>query len=234
MNQDLGKSREPMPGLGRVIIPDERDNNYLLSTLLAGDTTDLRSLRSFRHYKSGPPLNQGSTSHCVAYAWVQWLMSAPTVTMKMLPDTSWVYREAQLIDEWPGEEPQYYGTSVRAGVKVLQKRGHVESYHWTKNVNETAAWILEYGTIVLGTYWYTSMDAVDKNGVAKIVKGSPTRGGHAYLCVGYNQNMGAFRCLNSWGRQWGDGGRFWLLGEDLDRLFREYGEACAAIERVVQ
>lgn len=38
------------------------------------------------------------------------------------------------------------------------------------------------------------------------------RGGHAVVIVGYDDNRyaGAFKVINSWGTQWGDGGYFWL------------------------
>jgi hypothetical protein len=35
-------------------------------------------------------------------------------------------------------------------------------------------------------------------------------GGHAMVIVGYDDDRGAFRVQNSWGRDWGDGGYYWL------------------------
>lgn len=35
-------------------------------------------------------------------------------------------------------------------------------------------------------------------------------GGHAVLCVGYDDNKQAFKILNSWGKEFGDDGYFWL------------------------
>ena len=43
---------------------------------------------------------------------------------RKLYDGFWLYHEAQKIDEWPGED--YDGTSVRAGLDILRKRGHCE------------------------------------------------------------------------------------------------------------
>lgn len=42
------------------------------------------------------------------------------------------------------------------------------------------------------------------------------RGGHAMVIVGYDDNKygGAFRILNSWGNQWGDGGYIWIRYDD--------------------
>ncbi len=43
-------------------------------------------------------------------------------------------------------------------------------------------------------------------------------GGHAMLVVGYDDERRAFRVLNSWGPDWGDGGFFWLTYDYFDRL----------------
>ena len=43
---------------------------------------------------------------------------------RKLYDGFWLYHEAQKVDEWQGED--YDGTSVRAGLDILRKRGHCE------------------------------------------------------------------------------------------------------------
>ncbi len=40
-------------------------------------------------------------------------------------------------------------------------------------------------------------------------------GGHALVVVGYDDRKGAFRLLNSWGKNWGDGGYIWIKYEDF-------------------
>jgi hypothetical protein len=35
-------------------------------------------------------------------------------------------------------------------------------------------------------------------------------GGHAVVAVGYSDSKTAFLCRNSWGREWGDDGNFWI------------------------
>ncbi|MBN8821491.1 MULTISPECIES: C1 family peptidase [unclassified Spirosoma] len=49
--------------------------------------------------------------------------------------------------------------------------------------------------------------------------------GHAMCVVGYDDNMlgqGAFKLINSWGKNWGDGGFFWITYENFAR-FAKYG-----------
>jgi hypothetical protein len=48
-----------------------------------------------------------------------------------------------------------------------------------------------------------------------------TLGGHAMLVVGYDDARNAFRVINSWGRQWGDGGYGWIDYGYFGRVVRE-------------
>jgi hypothetical protein len=45
-------------------------------------------------------------------------------------------------------------------------------------------------------------------------------GGHALCVVGYDDNVGggAFKIANSWGKNWGKSGFFWLRYKDLDMV----------------
>lgn len=64
---------------------------------------------------------------------------------------------------------------------------------------------------------------LDSNGVAKMevfrTSKSPV-GGHALCVVGYDDNVGggAFKIANSWGKNWGKSGFFWLRYKDLDMV----------------
>ena len=46
---------------------------------------------------------------------------------------------------------------------------------------------------------------------------------HSVTIVGYDNsvNGGSFRVVNSWGKEWGDGGYFWLRYEDFEKLIFE-------------
>jgi hypothetical protein len=101
---DLGK------GLGRRHAPDARDTRHLMRRVV-GDVPAY-VLPSFRYYRTAQTLDQGPFPHCVGYSWRQWLSSAPLMT-KTGPSAVEIYRQAQQVDEWPGE--MYDGTSVRGG-----------------------------------------------------------------------------------------------------------------------
>ncbi len=173
--------------------------------------------------------DQGSTSQCVAYAWTAWLEDGPVLQPGKPSPTfmAELYAECQRSDEWEGQD--YDGTSVRAGAKVLQSRGLIESYLWGTDLDTVVDTVLTLGPVVMGTNWTEAMFTPDAQGVIRY-RGSVV-GGHAWKVDGVNRRTGMARAKQSWGRDWGLRGGFWVPFEDLERLIVEDGEACLAIER---
>lgn len=224
-------------GFGRIHSPDSRDAQFPMRAML-------RPLHlPISRYYTIPrtlPLDQLSSNTCVGHAWTAFMLAAPDMYRQPLSAYD-MYRGMVAIDEFEdndGEATQMdgakliYGTSVRAGAKYLQGMKLVTSYIWAHTADEMATWILGgQGTVVMGTNWYDSMSDLGDKDFARIT-GSPV-GGHAYLAIGYNRTTLSFRCLNSWGRNWGSDGRFSIAHPDMDRLLKENGEACTAVETVV-
>ena len=211
--------------LGRLYAPDERDKRYPLKALVP---PVVAPMPYYKYWNPGPILDQGQKPHCVGYAWKLWLQASPIRQARRL-DSSKIYGEAQLEDEWPGED--YDGTSVRAGAKILQRWGYIGSYLWATDVTEIRNWVLVSGPIVLGTNWYAAM--FEGRWIKEQFWLEPFGdlvGGHAWTVIGYSQYRRAFRCVNSWGSVWGQNGRFWLAEEYMAQLLHEQGEACTAIE----
>lgn len=214
-------------GLGRVHIPDERDRGFLLAA--APPTTPEVTSRFW--WTGGWWGNQGDFPHCVEYSWHHWLCDGP-VTQKRGP--LWTpgtkYPAMQRIDEWEGEA--YDGTSVRAGAKIIRSLGYIESFLWTWDVHTLARTVLMEGPVVGGTNWYSAMFYPQASGLIKV--DGRVEGGHAYKIDGCNWNKELFRIKNSWGRGWGRNGFALISFADMDRLLREDGEACLAIEKKVK
>jgi hypothetical protein len=208
--------------LGREYAPDARDTNFMMAIELPTNT----AIAKTKYWRISNILDQGPFPHCVGFAWHQFCKSAPIMT-KNPPGPDTIYREAQKVDEWAGEN--YDGTSVRAGVKVLHKLGRIAEYRWAWDAATVRDYVLTRGTVVVGTAWYTDMFEPDsKTGFVK-----PTgriAGGHAYVIAGYSVERKAFRIVNSWGADWGQKGRAWISFEDMDYLIKNQGEACSAIE----
>jgi len=212
--------------LGRLHAPDARDLRYRLATI-----TKFHKLGFFRryfgskHWTPGPVLNQGTMPQCVGYSWAGFLQAEPLMTMDG-PAPEDIYHLAQLNDEWPGQD--YDGSSVRGGAKALSSLGNLVSYYWAEGASEVRDYVLSTGTVVVGTNWFFDM-FFPVNGYLKVT-GSHA-GGHAWHVIGYSGFRRAFRMQNSWGSLWGDNGRAWIKFGDLDRLIKEGGEACAAVEQ---
>lgn len=211
-------------GLGRRPAYDQRDERYLIRNL-AGVEPE-RKIRYW--YDSAPFYDQGATSRCVEYGWHHWIAAGPVRPYKKAPywEFGEVYEAAKKVDEWDGED--YDGTSVRAGAKVLQSLGYIESYLWAWNVDDLAMAVTNVGPVVIGTNWYSDMFEPDRQGVVHAT--GYNAGGHCTVVTGINRRTGLFRVKNSWSRAWGHSGRFWIPFEDMDRLIYEDGEACLAVE----
>jgi hypothetical protein len=224
----------PAVGLGRLHKPDDRDQKFLTTSLqLEAPTITKKS------YRTGPILDQGNTPHCVGYSGYQWLYTSPVRNKKMGFGPSDLYKEAQKVDEWEGED--YDGTSVRGLMKVLKTKGYIPSYYWAFNVKAASDFILTKGPMVFGTVWTYDMffPFKHKDGRTYIKAGDMNDivGGHAYLIQGVNKTLkcpdgsvGAFLGTNSWGKSWAKNGHFYISFKDMEALMGEGGEAACATE----
>lgn len=194
-----------------------------------------------RSYTWGVPgglsqvLDQGSEGACVGFAWAGERAARPVAKPTTDADALAVYRHAQTLDEWPGED--YSGTSVLAGAKAAQARGWLRSYRWAFGLDDVLATLGTYGPVVLGIPWFDSMydptprDARTGRVAATITVSGSVVGGHAILARGVNLRREEVVLRNSWGSGWGDRGDAAVSFADLDRLLRERGEACVPVLR---
>jgi len=215
--------------LGRIIKIDERDNKYLIKSLLPKKTPNIK----YKYWwTNGWWGNQGNTPQCVAYSWTHWLAAGPITQKssrkggKFPIDPNYLYNEAQKIDAWVGED--YDGTSVRAGAKILKLNGFINSYSWAWDIDTLISTLLTTGPVVVGTWWYNDMFYPNKKGIIK-VNGNKL-GGHAYLLDGINTDKQLIRIKNSWGREWGHNGFAYISFDDMNTLIQEQGEICLAVE----
>jgi hypothetical protein len=131
--------------------------------------------------RSGPDLDQwwdfydqGAEGACVGFG----VSRVASHLNKKIYDARWLYHEAQKIDSRPGED--YVGTTVRAGLDILRKRGHrvvgpdgvaarpdiaegIVANRWAQNIED-----------VLHVLGYTGLDYVD-------IMNSWGRGGYPHL-----------------------------------------------------
>ena len=214
-----------MYGFGRLTAPDSRDNAHLLSLPVSLVGMIPPPMKMWRIWYHG---NQGDTSQCVGYSWHGLLRALPLLQRD--PSPSSIYRAAQKLDEWDGED--YEGTSVRGGAKALKQAGRIVSYGWATDIHTVLQWLAFKGPVVIGSQWYDSMMRPDGTGL--VVPGGTVVGGHAYLAIGYDSSKERLICQNSWSMEWGPiNGRFHLHYDDADALIKDGGEACTATEAPV-
>lgn len=213
---------------------DPRSRDYPMRTLLPPQTEVLSKV-----WTEGPVLNQGAEGACVGFGWMTELMSEPIVpdpmpiTASAEQEALTIYKSAQLIDQWPGEE--YSGTSVLAGAKIMQEKGYIKEYRWCFSVDDLRDTVLNYGPVVVGVPWYEGMYIADSGLVS--IQGNLV-GGHCLTVTGYlpqhtvngiTDDM--FRWRNSWGSNYGDQGSAYIRVSDMQRLVSEGGEMCVPLIR---
>jgi hypothetical protein len=217
-------------GIGRGVAIDKRDKNYLIKNSSIYTSTPVKTT-GIKYWDDEQWWgNQGSTSECVAYAWTHWLEDGPILqpsTPQPIVNPNSIYREAQKIDEWPGEN--YNGTSVRAGAKVLQSQGFIKNYYWAYDVQTLINTVLNIGPVVVGTNWYNNMFRPNPSTGIMSIRGRLV-GGHAYIINGVDTTRQLFRIKNSWGKNWGLNGRAFISFRDMQILIRHRGEVCLATE----
>lgn len=225
---------EPQPKFGRLQAVDPRDANHLLRSINPQAAAAASNI-PYRYHYHDSILDQGDSSACTGAAARQWLNMGP-IRNTSGPDFMTLYRENQKVDEWPGAEPSYYGSSVRASFKVLKSLGFVSRYAWAFDLETVVNHVLTEGPVVLGTDWHSDLMRADKQGFVHV--GGRVVGGHAYVLGGVNRtrkcpdgSVGAGRIVNSWGRGWADRGLAWISFKDLDALIKADGEACTAFEQ---
>lgn len=171
-------------------------------------------------------LDQGSEGACVGFACSHELAAKPRMVRGITNETARaVYKRAQVLDEWPGEN--YSGSSVLAGMKVLQEQEYIKGYTWAFSADQLAVAVSRKGPAVLGVNWYTGMFNPNENGFLSPI--GSLAGGHAILCLGYNVKARRFTVHNSWGLGWGRQGRAFVHHEDMDRLLKEGGDAAIPV-----
>lgn len=209
------------PRLARLELFDERSRDFKAITLK--DRTQPRSYT----WRCNDHLDQGREGACVGFGITHELIARPAECGGNVSLARTIYKEAQKIDPWPGEN--YEGTSVLAGVKVAQSMGYFDSYYWCFGAEELAVAVSWQGPVVLGVRWFEGMHSPDKDNY--IQPSGKATGGHCLLCKGYSARHEAFILHNSWGTKWGKGGDCYISFNDMERLLSQGGEAVMFVGR---
>src|SRR5688572_5030153 len=144
--------------LARLRQFDERSKQYPVRELVKK-----RLPRSYT-WPCSHHLDQGKEGACVGFSIAHELIAKPVavrgITPKFALET--IYWEAQRHDPWdggayPGAKPQYEGTSVLEGIKVVHEMGYIKEYRWAFGLDDLVMAVGHCGPAVLGINWYDGM-----------------------------------------------------------------------------
>lgn len=157
-------------------------------------------------------LNQADIPGCTGWSATQIQLTTP----KVWPDLTdrealaW-YLENQRNDEWEGEA--YEGSSCLGAMQAGTKLGYLIAYYWATTLDEIRHGVAQFGPMQIGSRWMSGMMNPDSTGFVR-----PTGyevGGHAYELGGYNHFGDYFWIYQTWGPEWGEGGKAKIYAEDL-------------------
>ena len=174
---------------------------------------------------SAVQLDQGDTPHCVGFASAHWEGADPVEGAVTNSTGHDIYYLCKIKDGETGAED---GTYVRTAAAVLKSLSRLDAYYFADNITQIRDWLRTFGSVIMGTDWLEDMFYPDNDGYVN-VSGS-VAGGHSYIVLGDLTTEEAFLCQNSWGSEWGIGGRFKVKWNDMAQLLAAQGEACGAAE----
>jgi hypothetical protein len=209
--------------------PDAASANFPIRTMMSGAST-----RTSRYHSTLGvyPLNQGQEGACVGHGVTHALMTTPlrTLVFNHQALAFGMYYGSRRIDEWPGDD--YDGTSVNAGMKLARELGLIREWRWCADAEEMAQAILEIGPVVIGVWWTDQMYQTDQDGLVR-TDGAKV-GGHCLMVNGFSRNRSVgsytgplFRWQNSWGTEYGVGGKGYgyVPFDTMAALIADEGEA---------
>jgi hypothetical protein len=225
------------PRLDRLIQFDPRSRVYNMDRRLGAVPLKSKVWTLRRDFMG----DQGKEGACVEYGLTHELGATPVVvpkaTLKHLRDGHRIYWPAQLEDPWPGgsyigASPFYEGTSVLAGVKVVQRLGYCDSYHWAFDIDTLVQGVVSEGPAVLGINYPRSWFDPRPSGLVEAA--DRNAGGHCmamtgvlfnYRLTGETRRMDVAVFPQSWGLGFGDRGRIYVELSELESRMKDDGEA---------
>jgi len=185
---------------------------------------------SVTHAAQGLPLNQGDIGSCTANALCGALDSSPDDQggKTFAEDSAVQLYELETKLEGKPYPPNDPGGSGLMVCKAAKELGWIKSYQHTFDIQH-ALEALVLRPVITGVSWYTSFDTPDRTGLVEIAKGATVRGGHEVVADGIDADNKLVWFWNSWGPEYGLGGRFCMSFGTWERLLSEQGDVTVPI-----
>jgi hypothetical protein len=179
------KRFENVARLGRHVNHDPRSRQF------AFDGSNV-SLKTAKHQRYIPVLDQGDLGSCTGNAATGWLgtsvgwasiaaLTPILSTTDVVQDEKFavqLYSDATKADPYPGDyPPEDTGSDGLSVAKVLKARGLISGYTHTFSLDDALS-ALSTQPVIIGINWYESMFDPASNGLVTISPRSPVAGGH--------------------------------------------------------
>ena len=209
--------------LGRHVKHDPRSLQF--------HATRAPQIVSVTHQSTGLPLDQGSLGSCTANALCGALDSAPDYAGGPTLTEANALRVYELETKMEGKPspPNDPGGSGLMVCKAAKQLGMISSYLHAFGVQH-ALEALVMRPVITGVSWYTSFDTPDpQTGIVEIAPGATVRGGHEIVADGIDTDKNLVWFWNSWGTQYGLGGRFAMSFDTWDQLLQQQGDVTVPV-----
>jgi hypothetical protein len=220
---DIPEQIDPEKRLGRHILHDSRSWNY--------QAQQAPKVKSVSHAAVGLPLNQGQLGSCTANALCGAMNSKPDFTSgSPLNEKNAVdlYNlETQL--EGKPHPPNDPGGSGLMVCKAAMQQGLIASYTHAFGIQQ-ALEALTLRPVITGINWYTSFDTPSSDGLVAITPEATVRGGHEVVADGIDAANELVWFWNSWGTQYGVGGRFCMNFDTWEQLLTQQGDVTVPVK----
>ena len=187
-------------------------------------------LRTVSHRRYGI-LDQGHLASCTGNAVAGCLNTLPLHAARQKffteDDALRIYGLATQLDVFTGTyPPDDTGSSGLAAAKAAKQLGLITEYRHAFGIDD-ALQALMAGPVITGVNWYQGFDHLSSTG--RVEATGKVRGGHEFEVVGYHSPSDTVGCVNSWGVDWGNKGRFRMSVATWARLLSEQGDVTVLV-----
>lgn len=182
------------------------------------------------HAAHGLPLDQTRGS-CTAEALCGALDSDPDFKTRKTPltqkDADALYDQEIILEGGDPKHDDPGGTGVLV-CKAAKQMGLIRSYTHAFGL-QPALLALVIRPVITGINWYSTFDNPGNRGLITLGRGAYIRGGHEILVDEIDVPRQEVGCWNSWGPNYGVGGRFRMKFSLWNRLLGEQGDVTVPI-----
>lgn len=116
-------------------------------------------------------------------------------------------------DTWKYQEDKFSEKPIENAYTIALDHQVIKYMKVVQMTNQLKGCLAEGYPFVFGFTVYDSFESDDVaiNGIMSLPEGNEScMGGHAVMCVGYDDEKKVFIVQNSWGKEWGDKGYFYM------------------------